>query len=111
MISVHGLVRVTHVDPLKDVKDFFILNMKIQSFERKRVADGNWLDRFDNYEAFMFFTSQQVADLWVPQMIVGRVLDIRWATLQGSVTMADGNERGRTQVRLYPNISHTIPKK
>lgn len=106
MLGIHGLVKITEVEPIQKKSDhFWILPMKIVARHKKKEGDS-YKDIYTYYRAKMLFNRQDEVDAWVQQMTVGRVVDIRWAELQGN----DAHGGGWVEVVLKPNIRHVIPK-
>jgi len=111
MLSIHGLVRIKEREVTKKINDnYFVINMKVETCERKRNFDGEYDNRFDIYDTFMSFSNESDADMWSEQLEIGRVLDVRWAQLQGLQKNGDGELKGWIKVRLWPDIRLTIPK-
>lgn len=106
MLSIHGIVKITRAEPLVDLGKSWVLNLQLITSQRNGFTGEN---RIDQYDACMFISDKTLAEDWAAELTEDRVVDIRWATLEG-LQFGPSGTKGRVKVRLSADIRHTIPK-
>lgn len=109
MFPAHSIIRIITAK-LEHVKDFWVLNMELETCVRRAKPGSKPEPKFYRYESYMYFQKEEQAKMWEEQMKPNRIVDVKFCEFQGKQLQADGSWKGFTKVRLYPDTRLTVPK-
>ena len=103
MIKVHGTCKIKKASPpiLMPSGTSWVINMEVISYTEKKEGE-----RFDYYQASMFFSEEEQAKAWSEELVPGRIMEIGAAELTG--LSADG--KGWMKIQLMSSPKWTVLK-